>query len=152
MELMDRIDRELLALLLRDGRATYQELGRQVRLSANTVADRVRRLRAAEVIRGYRADLNLEAFGRGMQMISDIRLGEGVDRRAFEVQLHDVPQVIGAMRLTGDYDFQLRMTCTDAREFEAVIDRLKSELGVRELRSRLVLHEVPLDLDRILET
>ncbi|MEU1289706.1 Lrp/AsnC family transcriptional regulator [Kitasatospora sp. NPDC005856] len=148
---MDRIDRELLALLIRDGRATYQELGRQVRLSANTVADRVRRLRATEVIRGYHADLNLEAFERGMQMISDIRLRDGVDRKGFEAQLHDVPQVIGAMRLTGDYDFQLRMACTDAREFEAVIDRLKSELGVRELRSRLVLHEVPLGLDRTLE-
>ncbi|MGF1428373.1 Lrp/AsnC family transcriptional regulator [Kitasatospora sp. LaBMicrA B282] len=148
---MDRIDRELLALLLRDGRATYQELGRQVRLSANTVAERVRRLQAAGVVQGYRAELNLEAFGRGMQMVSDIRLGERVDRKAFESQLAGVPQVIGAMRLTGDYDFQLRLACTDAREFEAVIDRLKAELGVRELRSRLVLHEVSLGLDRILE-
>ncbi|MEU6141958.1 Lrp/AsnC family transcriptional regulator [Streptomyces sp. NPDC047081] len=147
---MDRIDRELLSFLLQDGRATYQELGRHVRLSANTVADRVRRLRSTGVIRGYRADLNLEAFGRGMQMISDIRLGERMDRKAFEVRLNDVPQVVGAMRLTGDYDFQLRMSCVDAREFEAVIDRLKSELGVRELRSRLVLHEVPLGVDRIL--
>ncbi|MFC8516298.1 Lrp/AsnC family transcriptional regulator [Streptomyces sp. NPDC057257] len=149
---MDRIDRELLGLLLQDGRATYQELGRQVRLSANSVADRVRRLRAAGVIRGYRAELNLEAFGRGMQMISDIRLGERMDREAFEARLSDVPQVVGAVRLTGDYDFQLRMSCVDAREFEAVIDRLKSELGVRELRSRLVLHEVPLGVDRILGT
>ena len=148
---MDRIDRELLALLLQDGRATYQELGRQVRLSANTVADRVRRLQAEGVIRGYRAELNLEAFGRGMHMISDIRLREGADRRDFEVRLGEVPQVISAMRLTGDYDFQLRMACTDTREFETVIDHLKAELGVRELRSRLVLHEVSLGLERALE-
>ncbi|MFD5248204.1 Lrp/AsnC family transcriptional regulator [Amycolatopsis sp. NPDC058340] len=148
---MDRIDRQLLSLLLQDGRASYQELGRQVRLSANTVAERVRRLQAAGVIRGYCAEVNLEAFGRSMHMISDIRLGERVDRTLFEAQLLDVPQVIGAMRLTGDYDFQLRMACTDAREFEAVIDRLKSDLGVRELRSRLLLHEFPLSLDRILQ-
>ncbi|WP_327064259.1 Lrp/AsnC family transcriptional regulator [Kitasatospora sp. NBC_01302] len=139
---MDRIDRHLLTLLLQDGRATYQELGRQVRLSANTVADRVRRLQA---------ELDLAAFGRGMQMISDIRLRDDTDRRAFERQLADVPQVVSAMRLTGDYDFQVRLACTDAREFETVIDRLKAELGVREVRSRLVLHEVSLGLDRILE-
>ncbi|WP_329587280.1 Lrp/AsnC family transcriptional regulator [Kitasatospora sp. NBC_01250] len=148
---MDRIDRHLLTLLLQDGRATYQELGRQVRLSANTVADRVRRLQASGVIQGYRAELDLAAFGRGMQMISDIRLRDDTDRRAFERQLADVPQVVSAMRLTGDYDFQLRLACTDAREFETVIDRLKAELGVREVRSRLVLHEVSLGLDRILE-
>ncbi|WP_369386762.1 Lrp/AsnC family transcriptional regulator [Streptomyces sp. CG1] len=148
---MDRIDRQILTILLADGRATYQELGRQVRLSANTVADRVRRLQAAGVVRGYRAELNLAAFGRGMELLSDIRLREGVDRQAFEAQLHQVPQVVGAMRLTGDYDYQLRMACTDAREFETVIDRLKADLGVRELRSRLLLHEVPLGPDRVLE-
>ncbi|GAA1941643.1 Lrp/AsnC family transcriptional regulator [Kitasatospora viridis] len=147
---MDHIDRQLLVLLLQDGRATYQELGRQVRLSANTVADRVRRLQAAGVIQGYRAELNLEAFGRGMQMISDIRLRDDTDRRAFEAQLAEVPQVIGAMRVTGDYDFQLRLACTDSREFETVVDRLKAELGVRQVHSRLVLHEVSLGLDRVI--
>ncbi len=151
MAAMDRIDRQILTLLLADGRATYQELGRQVRLSANTVADRVRRLQASGIVRGYRAELNLEAFGRGLELLSDVRLREGVDRRAFEAQLHQVPQVVGAMRLTGDYDYQLRMACTDAREFETVIDRLKADHGVRELRSRLLLHEVPLGPDRVLD-
>jgi Lrp/AsnC family leucine-responsive transcriptional regulator len=83
-----------------------------------------------------------------MEMISDIRLREGVDRTAFETQLRDVPQVRGAMRLTGEYDYQLRMACTDTPEFESVVDRLKAELGVRQLRSRLMLHEVPLGLER----
>ncbi|MEU1514502.1 Lrp/AsnC family transcriptional regulator [Streptomyces sp. NPDC005811] len=148
---MDRIDRQLLALLLRDGRATYQELGRQVRLSANTVADRVRRLQTSGVIQGYRAELDLAALGRGMQLISDIRLREAVDRRSFEEQLGAVPQVISAVRMTGEYDFQLRVACADAREFETVVDRLKAELGVREVRSRLVLHEVELDAGRAVE-
>lgn len=147
---MDSIDRQLLALLLQDGRATYQELGRRVRLSANSVAERVRRLQSSGAIRGYHADLNLETFGRSMQMVSDIRLREGVDRTAFEAQLHEVPQVIGAMRLTGEYDYLLRVACADAREFEAVVDRLKAELGVREVRSRLMLREVPLGTDRLL--
>jgi Lrp/AsnC family leucine-responsive transcriptional regulator len=147
---VDRIDRRLLALLLKDGRATYQELGRGVRLSANTVADRVRRLQESGVIRGYRADLDVAALGQGMEMISDIRLRDGVDRRGFEAQLQDVPQVIGAMRLTGEYDYQLRMACIDSRDFESVVDRLKADLGVRELRSRLLLHEVPLGVDRVI--
>jgi Lrp/AsnC family leucine-responsive transcriptional regulator len=151
VERIDRIDRELLALLIEDGRATYQELGRRVRLSANTVAERVRRLRTAGVIQGYRAELNLEAFGRGMGMISDIRLREGMNRQAFEDQLHEVPQVVGGMRVTGEYDYQLRIACTSAREFEQVVDRLKADLGVRELRSRLLLHEVPLGPERLLE-
>ena len=147
---MDAIDRQLLTLLLADARTTYQELGRAVRLSANTVAERVRRLRSVGVIRGYHADLDLAALGRGLTLLSDVRLREGMDRAEFERGLTAVPNVLSAMRLTGEYDYQLRVACADAAEFETVIDRLKREHGVRELRSRLLLHEVPLGSHRLL--
>jgi Lrp/AsnC family leucine-responsive transcriptional regulator len=84
-----------------------------VRLSANTVSDRVRRLRASGLAR--------------------------------------VPQVVSGSRLTGEYDFLLRIACVDASEFEMVVDTLKRDHGVRELRSRLVLHELDLGPDRLLD-
>ena len=60
---MDAIDRSLLRLLIDDARTTYHDLGVAVRLSANTVSDRVRRLRASGVLRGYRAELDPAALG-----------------------------------------------------------------------------------------
>jgi Lrp/AsnC family leucine-responsive transcriptional regulator len=147
---VDAIDRQLVTLLLADARTTYQDLGKAVRLSANTVAERVRRLRSVGVIRGYHADLDPAALGRGLTLLSDIRLSEGVDRAEFERGLVAVAQVLSAMRLTGDYDYQLRIVCADAQEFEIVIDLLKRDHGVRELRSRLLLHEVPLGSHRLL--
>src|SRR5579872_2042773 len=98
---MDAIDRVLIRELLRDARVTYQELGRTARLSANTVADRVRRLRDTGVISGYHAELNLVKLGRGLRLMSDVRLREAVDRGEFERSLATVDQVIGASRLTG---------------------------------------------------
>jgi Lrp/AsnC family leucine-responsive transcriptional regulator len=146
---MDAIDRVLVRELLRDARVTYQELGRTARLSANTVADRVRRLRGSGVISGYHAQLNLPLLGRGLRLMSDVRLREAVDRAEFERGLADVEQVIGAVRLTGDYDYLLQVACADPDEFEQVLDRLKRDYGVREVRSRLVLHEVPIDLEKL---
>jgi Lrp/AsnC family leucine-responsive transcriptional regulator len=146
---MDAIDRVLVRELLRDARVSYQELGRTARLSANTVADRVRRLRGSGVISGYHAQLNLPKLGRGLRLMSDVRLREAVDRAEFERGLGEVEQVIGAVRLTGDYDYLLQVACTDPDEFEQVLDRLKRDHGVREVRSRLVLHEVPIDLEKL---
>jgi Lrp/AsnC family leucine-responsive transcriptional regulator len=147
---VDTIDRQLITVLLHDARASYQELGRAVRLSANRVADRVRRLRASGVLRGYHAEVDLTALGRGLTLLSDVRLRETMDRREFERDLRAVPQVIAAMRLTGEYDYQLRVVCADAAEFEVIIDQLKRDHGVRELRSRLLLHEVHLGVERLL--
>ena len=146
---MDAIDRVLIRELLRDARVTYQELGRAAVLSANTVADRVRRLRSSGVISGYHAELNLARLGRGLRLMSDVRLREGIDRSEFEAGLAQVAQVVSAARLTGDYDYLLQVACTDPEEFEQVIDRLKRDHGVREVRSRLVLHDVPISLERL---
>ena len=148
---VDRIDRELLRLLCSDARATYNDLGRAVRLSANTVSERVRRLRAAGVVKGYRAQLDPHALGRQLTMVSDVRLREGMDRGIFEKGLESVPQVVAGSRLTGEYDFQLRVSCVDATEFEGVVDTLKRDHGVRECRSRLILHDLALDESRLLD-
>nr|WP_042191868.1 Lrp/AsnC family transcriptional regulator [Kibdelosporangium sp. MJ126-NF4]CEL20337.1 Transcriptional regulator, AsnC family [Kibdelosporangium sp. MJ126-NF4]CTQ97562.1 Transcriptional regulator, AsnC family [Kibdelosporangium sp. MJ126-NF4] len=147
---MDRIDRQLLAALVNDGRATYQELGRLVRLSSNTVADRVRKLRKDGVVRGYRAELDFAVLGRDMQIITDIRLRDTVSTTEFEHGLDAVPQVIAASRVTGEYNYQLRVICANALELEGIIDRLKADHGVLSAHSRLVLHEVPLGQERIL--
>lgn len=148
---MDDIDRSLLRLLIQDARTTYHDLGTAVRLSANTVSDRVRRLRASGVLRGYRAELDPAALGRKLLLVSDVRLREGWDRGEFERGLAQVPQVVSGSRLTGEYDFLLRLVCVDAAEFESVVDTLKRDHGVRELRSRMVLHELELDPGRLLD-
>lgn len=147
---LDDIDRQLLALLLENGRASYQELAKEVRLSANTTAERVRRLQRAGVISGYHAELDLERLGRSLVMLTDIRLRNDVLSDDFHDSLARIPQVVSAAHTTGDYDYQLRIACKDAKEFERIADQLKRNHGVRESRSRLLLRELPLGPARIL--
>jgi Lrp/AsnC family leucine-responsive transcriptional regulator len=147
---VDRVDREILAFLMRDGRATWQEVGKAVRLSPNATADRVRRLREEGVLQGYRAVLNLEALGIQVTTLTDVQLREGYSIREFERSVHALPQVLSAVRVTGDYDFQLRLATTGTAELEEVIDALKNDHGVRTSRTRLVLGDVPLDPERLL--
>lgn len=145
MTSLDALDRHILSLLVADGRATYQEISREVRLSANSVAERVRRLRHSGVIVGYRAQVDPATLGRPLTMVSEIRLGESAVRREFADSLRAVPQVVAGSRLTGDYDYELRIACRDAAEFEAIVDRLRQEHGVVAIRSRMVLHDLEIN-------
>ena len=147
---LDAIDRALLTLLAADGRATYHDLARQVRLSANATADRIRRLRRDGLLRGYTADIDLRRLGMTLYALTSIRLREGVDRRRFERDLATLPQVLYAAHTTGPYDYELRIGCGSPEELEAVVDRLKDRCGVREANSRVVLGEVELDPLRVL--
>ena len=148
---MDRTDRDLLKALLADGRASYQELGRRVHLSPNTVAERVKRLRRSGVLTGFHAALDVAALGRPMTLLSDVRLSQGTARADFERRLAAVPQVVSAAHVTGDYDYELRIVCADAAEVEDVLGALKDAHGVREFRSRLLLSEVSFGPAKLLD-
>lgn len=137
---MDDIDRTLLAALLDDGRQSFQQLASLVHLSSNSTADRIRRLRQSGVLKGFHAELDLAQLGHALESLTDLKLKESVDRHDFERDLEGVPQVLGALHTTGEFDYQLRIASRDAQELQRVIDTLR-KLGARDIQSRIVLGE-----------
>ena len=61
---MESTDQQILALLARDGRMSYTDIGRETGLSTSAAQQRVRRLEQRGVITGYRALVNPEALGK----------------------------------------------------------------------------------------
>jgi Lrp/AsnC family leucine-responsive transcriptional regulator len=147
---MDDIDRTLLMSLVEDGRLSYQQLANQVHLSANSTADRIRRLRQRGVLAGVHAEIGLEALGHSLQSLTDIKLRESVDRRQFERDLEGVHQVLSAIHTTGEFDYQLWTANANTDELQTVIDILR-ELGARDIQSRIVLGEIRFNAARLLE-
>ena len=140
---LDAIDRDLIDALCRDGRASYQELGRVVGLSPTATADRVRRLRATGVITGFRAVVDAERMGRTVEAAIDVRLELGADRDVFTAALQAMPAVVEAVHVTGHYDYELRVFCTGTAELDAILGHLKTEAAVVETQTRLLLHRLP---------
>lgn len=147
-ESLDAIDRSLVDALCRDGRATYQELGKTIGLSATATADRVRRLVRSGVITGFRAVVDAERMGRTVEAAIDVRLELGADREAFADALRGMPAVVEAVHVTGHYDYELRVFCTGTAELDAILGTLKTSAGVVETQTRLLLHRIP-DLDTL---
>jgi Lrp/AsnC family leucine-responsive transcriptional regulator len=62
-ELLDSVNRRLLAELHTDPRITMSALARRVGMSSPAVTERVQRMERARVIRGYRLDVDPAALG-----------------------------------------------------------------------------------------
>ena len=139
---LDAIDQSLVEALCVDGRASYQELGKTIGLSATATADRVRRLVRTGVIRGFRAVVDAEHIGRTVEAAIDVRLEVGTDRDEFVAILRAHPAVIEAVHVTGHFDYQLRVFCSGTAELDAVLGSLKSNGIVVETATRLMLHRI----------
>ena len=71
---LDALDHALVRALQDDARQTNRDLAAAVHAAPSTSSERVRALRATGVIRGYHADVALEALGRRVQALIAVRI------------------------------------------------------------------------------
>lgn len=120
---LDDIDRSLLEELQRDGRVSYTELGRRVALTAPAVAERVRRLEEAGVIKGFHADV--DAAKVGFPITAFVRwTSSGPDCAHLGEVARDIPEIVECSRVTGEASYILKIHARTVGHLEELIDRL----------------------------
>ena len=142
---LDRIDLALLTELQRDGRITNAELAERVHLSASAALRRVQRLERDSVIAGYRAQVDPERVGLGLQAFVRVQLSRhdtgAID--AFSTQINQWDEVVACHALTGDMDYLLHVIVRDLEHFSRfLLDRLLNQAGVADVNSSFVLRTV----------
>jgi Lrp/AsnC family leucine-responsive transcriptional regulator len=136
---MDDIDSAILGELVRNGRASYRELGAIAGLSANAAADRVRRLVQSGAITGFTAVVDQAAAGRGLAALIDVRLTREQTNDGFERDLQKLDGVVYAAHVTGAFDYHVQVACRDTTELDTMLRTLKRELGAAHTETRVVL-------------
>jgi Lrp/AsnC family leucine-responsive transcriptional regulator len=135
---LDATDRVILSELIRNGRATYKELGELAGLSPHAVAPRVRRLVEAGIVTGFTAIVDYGAVGRGLDALIDVRLLSTAKPEAFEHAAAELPAVRELSFLTGRFDYQLRAACVDADDLDHTVRALR-QAGAAVTETRIVL-------------
>ncbi|KGM52708.1 AsnC family transcriptional regulator [Lysobacter concretionis Ko07 = DSM 16239] len=142
---LDRTDLLLLAELQRAGRQTNAELAERVNLSPSACLRRVQRLERDGVIAGYRAVVDPERLGLGLQAFVRVQLSRH-DPSAIEVFGEFVNQwdeVVACHALTGDMDYLLQVVVRDLEHFSRfLLDHLLNQAGVDDVNSSFVLRTV----------
>ncbi len=142
---MDALDREILAVLQKEGRLTVTELAERVRLSVSPCHRRLRALEASGTITGYHAQLDPKAVGLGFESLVFVtmRQSDSSTLEQFESAVAEVANVVQAQRLFGDPDFLLRVVAKDLGDFQRLYDAKLANLhGVQRLMSTLVMKTV----------
>ena len=136
---LDETDYRIINELVRNGRASYASLGSAVGLSPHGAADRVRRLRAAGVITGFTATVNLETVGRALDAVIDVRLGPDTTPESFEARAGKLEAVRELAFVTGRFDYQLRVACRDTDDLDRTVRALRRSAGAMLTETRIVL-------------
>jgi Lrp/AsnC family leucine-responsive transcriptional regulator len=136
---MDATDRQILALLVEDGRRTFDDIARRVSLSAPAVKRRVDRLRADGSLRGFTAVLDHAALGDTTEALIELFFAAGTQLDAVAATLRRHPEVVEAWSVTGEADAIARVRTHDNGDLERLIMELQRDGLVQRTRSQVVL-------------
>ncbi|NHZ93568.1 winged helix-turn-helix transcriptional regulator [Massilia sp. CCM 8733] len=139
---LDEIDRKILRELRRDGRIANTQLAERIGLSASPCWNRVRQMEEAGVIEGYTVLLNQQALGVPDTVMIEVTLDRHDDDtfERFGQALADMPEVLEAYLLTGEYDYLIKVAVAGTAGYEAFLRRRLYKLpGLRHSRSTFVL-------------
>lgn len=136
---MDTADRQILALLVEDGRRTYDDIARHVALSAPAVKRRVDRLRTSGALRGFTAVVDDAALGDQTEALIELFYSPGTQLDAVADTLRRCPEVVEAWSVTGEADAIARVRTRDNADLERLIIDLQRDGLVQRTRSQVVL-------------
>lgn len=123
VKLLDAKGWRILKELQLDARLSMAELGRRVGLSTPAVAERVRNLEAAGVLKGYRAEIDLEKVGLPIRAVVRVSVVGDVLARITAL-VRSMPEVLECHRGTGADSFIMKVAVSSVEHLETLIDRL----------------------------
>jgi Lrp/AsnC family transcriptional regulator, leucine-responsive regulatory protein len=118
---IDSVNAKLIEELQSDARTSVAELGRRVGLSAPAVAERLQRLEADGVIRGYRAEVDPRALGYALSAVMRIKPAPRQLPKVAELA-RKTPQIVECHRVTGEDCFYMELHVRSIEELEELID------------------------------
>ena len=122
-KLLDSIGWNILRELQRNARAPFTEIGRRVGLSTPAVMERIRRMEEADIIMGYRAEVNNQKIGYSILAFVRVSVVGDFMPRIMRVA-EDAPEVLECHRVTGSDSFIMKVAVGSVDELQTVIDRM----------------------------
>jgi Lrp/AsnC family transcriptional regulator, leucine-responsive regulatory protein len=139
---MDDTDRRILALLIEDGRRTYDDIAQHVSLSAPAIKRRVDKLRARGALQGFTAVIDHAALGDHTEALIELFFTPGTLLDTVAETLRHHAEVVEAWSVTGEADAIARVRTHDNADLERLIMELQQDGLVQRTRSQVVLSQL----------
>lgn len=143
--LRDQLDRQIVACLVENGRATFAEIGAVVGLSAPATKRRVDRLVADGTIVGFTAMVDPAAFGSSLEAFVELHCQGSISPEAIRDLVRPYSAVVGAYTVSGDADALVHVRCADVTALEETLENIRDNDLVARTTTVIVLSRL---LDR----
>ena len=141
-QLIDKTSVEIIGILQDNARTPNAEIARRVGLTTSAVQDRIKKMEARGILRGFTALVEPSALGLTLTAFIGVRISPHNLAPLVGPALAATPGVEEVFRLAGEECFLVKVRCQHTAGLETVLERIISIDGVVATRTTIALGAV----------
>ena len=144
MKQLDINDIKILRQLQKNASLSIEEISDRIALSRNACWRRIRRLEDDGIINKRVAIVNADALDLGQMVIVLISTNSHDPKwlSLFRSAIAEMPEIMGAHRMSGDLDYILRVRVRDVRAYDKFYQRLISKVPISNVSASFFMEDL----------
>lgn len=138
-QILDNKDFELLRLLQEDAHLPFRELAKKLDVAEGTVVNRLAKLKASGIIKGFAALVNAEKLGYDLTVLIGLRV-RGGSLMEVEEEIAKRKEVLAVYDITGEYDAMIISRFRNRKDLNSFIKSVLSMKNVERTNTNLALN------------
>ena len=139
---IDKLDIQIINVMMNDAGISYAELGKKLFVSAGTIHVRIKKLQDLQIITGTRMSINIKLLGYDCTAFVGIYLEKSSLYDTVATELQKIPEIVRLNYITGNYSMFIEIICADITQLRKVLhDDLQKIKGIERTETFISLQE-----------
>ena len=139
---IDKVDKKIISLLMKDAMMPYTEIGHRVLMSAGAIHVRMNNLQEHGIVKGTSLNLDYARLGYDLTAFVGVYLEKGSIYDKVIKRLEKIPEVVEAHYTTGVYSIFMKLVCRNTDHLRQVLNEsVQSVEGIDRTETIISLEE-----------
>ncbi len=139
---IDKLDRQILSILMKDAKTPYTDIAKQLYVSGGTIHVRMKKLEQMGIVKGANLTVDYAELGYDVSAFLGIYLDKSSMYDKVAKSLHSIPEIVGAHYTTGLYNIFAKIVCRDTKHLRMVLhDKIQRIDGIQRTETFISLEE-----------
>lgn len=133
---MDETDKQIIQILKIDGRAAYNDIGKQIGLSEGAIRKRIKTLTETGIIRKFTIKIGVT---EGAEAITLLATNPAYPTHKVSEKIREISNVETLYEVTGEYDIVAVISGMSVAEVNESIDKIRRVEGIMKTNTIIIL-------------
>ncbi|HMQ49298.1 MAG TPA: Lrp/AsnC ligand binding domain-containing protein [Saprospiraceae bacterium] len=139
---IDKLDREILSVLMDNAKKPYTDIAKQLYVSGGTIHVRMKKMEDAGIVKGYSLSVDHGKLGYDICAFLGIYLDKSSLYDDVATELEEIPEIVSAHYTTGLYNIFAKVICRDTEHLREVLhDKIQKITGIQRTETFISLQE-----------